>query len=181
MESASEPGALILIGHGAPARDTPKGLVRRLKMLESERVSRGGHAAPMTEEERELDSSVRRWPRTRENDPYREGVEALAYFLREIAHPMRVRVAFNELCAPTLEEVVDELVAEGVSRIVIVTTMMTPGGVHADEEIPAEVERLRRRLDGVELRYAWPFDLRAVARLLFDQAASQALPITATT
>lgn len=159
--------AIVLVGHGAAARDTPRDLVRRLRALEGERHRTGG---PMTDEEARLDREVRSWPRTKENDPYKAGVDALAERLRAIAAPARVVVAFNEFCAPTIAEAVEALAAEGARAIVLVTTMTTQGGVHAEEEIPAEVAALQQRHPELSLRYAWPFDLEAVARLILDQA-----------
>src|SRR5438445_531828 len=55
----SEPAiveAVVLVGHGAAASDTPRALVSRLKQLEGERRARG---APMSEEESSLDRQVR--------------------------------------------------------------------------------------------------------------------------
>ena len=80
-------------------------------------------------------------------------------------------VAYNEFCAPTLEESVEELVKKGATHITVATTMFTPGGSHSEIEIPEILERLRRRYPGVELRYAWPFDLSLVADLLHEQVA----------
>jgi sirohydrochlorin cobaltochelatase len=80
-------------------------------------------------------------------------------------------VAYNEFCAPTLEESVDDLIKKGARHITIATTMFTPGGSHSEIEIPEILERLRRHYPEVELRYAWPFDLSMVADLLHQQLA----------
>lgn len=124
----------------------------------------------MSDEERALDHEVRRWPRTKENDPYAAGIEALAAKLRPRVG--RLVVAYNEFCAPSIPEAVEALVADGVEHVTLITTMVTPGGVHAEVEIPEEVEELRARFPHVRIAFAWPFDLDAVADLL----ASTALP-----
>lgn len=49
------------------------------------------------------------------------------------------------------------------------TTMFTPGGSHSEIEIPELLDRLRQKHPGVELRYAWPFDLQQVAHTLAEQ------------
>lgn len=161
---------VVLVGHGAPARDCPRELVTKLKSLEGRRRATG---APMSDEERALDAEVRRWPRTRENDPYREGLFALAEALRPRLGERDLAVAFNELCAPSIEEVCEAAIAGGALRIVLVTTMVTRGGVHAETEIPEVVAELRQQHPDVELRYAWPFDLDVVAELLAQRARAE--------
>jgi hypothetical protein len=56
--------AIILIGHGAVASDTPKALVSELKALEAQRRARG--LSEMSAREAELDKLIREWPRTRD-------------------------------------------------------------------------------------------------------------------
>jgi sirohydrochlorin cobaltochelatase len=47
--------------------------------------------------------------------------------------------------------------------------MFTPGGSHSEVEIPGILAQLRPQYPGVELRYAWPFDLQLVASTLAEQ------------
>jgi len=44
--------------------------------------------------------------------------------------------------------------------------MMTPGGIHAEIQIPATVRQAQERHPDVSIRYAWPFDLSEVAEFL---------------
>lgn len=164
---AHQPGAhaVILVGHGAPPRDFPRAEVTRLKALEGRRTATKG---PMTDEERELDQRIRRWPRSAENDPYREGLEALAATLRSRLGGASLFVAYNEFCAPTLDEAVAAAIAGGASRVTVVPSMLTPGGVHAEEEIPEAIAALRAQHPALDLRYAWPFDLGRVASMLAE-------------
>lgn len=162
----SDERAVILVGHGAPPRGFPRDQVARLKALEGRRQASGG---PMTEEEAALDHSVRAFPRTAENDPYREGIEALAGALRPLLGGARLHVAYNEFCAPTLEEAVAQAVADGAREITVVPSMLTPGGVHSEVEIPEALARAKALFPEVGIRYAWPFDLQAMARMLAEQ------------
>jgi sirohydrochlorin cobaltochelatase len=155
--------AVVLLGHGAPAKDCPPYLVFKLRQLKSRRASLGGEPG---DDERELEEQVRSFPRTSDNDPYKHGLEAIAQRLGALLGGERVTVAFGEFCNPTLEQAVAELVAAGATRITIAPSMMTPGGLHSEEEFPKTVEELRGRFAGVELVYAWPFELDAVARLI---------------
>ncbi|HEX8751738.1 MAG TPA: CbiX/SirB N-terminal domain-containing protein, partial [Nitrospira sp.] len=70
---------------------------------------------------------------------------------------------------PTLEESVEELIKKGATHITVATTMLTPGGSHSEVEIPEILNDLRPRYPGIELRYAWPFDLQLVASTLAEQ------------
>ena len=164
--------ALLLIGHGSPASDTPRDLVRELKRLE-ERRQRAG-APEMTPAERALDRQVRAWPRTAASDPYREGLQAIGASLVSRLAGWTVALAYNEFCAPSVEDAVARLASEGHDKIVFVTTMFTRGGVHAECEIPEELERARRRHPKVAFAYAWPFDAEAVCELLARQAEAVA-------
>jgi sirohydrochlorin cobaltochelatase len=78
-------------------------------------------------------------------------------------------LAYNEFCAPSLEEAVEHLIEQGATEITVATTMLTPGGSHSEIEIPDILERLRPKHPGVALRYAWPFDLELVANTLAEQ------------
>ncbi len=160
--------AVILVGHGAVPRDCPRELVTRLKSLEGRRRAIG---EPPGAEERELDARIRAWPRTSATDPYRAGLEALADALRPRLGGTALAVAYNEFCAPTLEDAAEALIGAGVRRIVVVPSMLTPGGVHSEIEIPEAIAALRGWHPGVDVRYAWPFDLAAVAGLLAAQVA----------
>jgi sirohydrochlorin cobaltochelatase len=155
--------AVVLVGHGAVARDCPREWVMRLKALEAQR--RGG-VSLATPEERELDARIRDWPRTAENDPYRQGLAALAERLRPHLRGARLVLAFNEFCAPSLTSAIEDLIAAGLTDISVVPSMLTPGGVHSETDIPESIAPLRTRYPHVVLRYAWPFDLDLIAGML---------------
>lgn len=159
---------IILVGHGSAAKDCPRELVTRWKSLEGRRHAAGG---PPSAEEIELDHRIRRWPRTETNDPYRMGLLALADALRPSVAPARLLVAYNEFCAPTLEETADLAIAEGARQILVVPSMLTPGGVHAEVDIPEAIERIREKHPSAQVAYAWPYDLTAVAAMLAAHAA----------
>jgi len=156
---------VILVGHGAVAKDCPREWVVKLKALEARRHQTGGAVAL---EEIELDRRIRSWTRTPENDPYKTGLESLAAHLRRGLNGTSLTVAYNEFCSPSLIEAVDAMIERGVGEITVVPTMMTPGGVHSEVEIPVLLDELRLRNPEARIRYAWPFDLSRVARLLVE-------------
>jgi sirohydrochlorin cobaltochelatase len=157
---------VILVGHGGIPKGCPQELITKLKRLEGQRRAAG---TPMSAEEHELDARIRRWPRTPETDPYQSGLEAVAVQLRANLGEALFAVAYNEFCAPTLEESVEELLKKGATHITVITTMFTPGGSHSEIEIPEILDHLRPQHPEVELRYAWPFDLSLVANTLAEQ------------
>jgi len=157
---------VILVGHGGIPRDCPQDLVTRLKRLEAQRRAA---KQPPSAEELELDTKIREWPRTAGTDPYQAGLETVAARLRAQLNGALFAVAYNEFCAPTLEESVAALIKQGATHIVVTTTMFTPGGSHSEVEIPEILDHLRPQYPGVELRYAWPFDLDTVASTLAEQ------------
>jgi sirohydrochlorin cobaltochelatase len=154
--------AVLLVGHGATASDTPRELVGELKRLEAQRAP----GAPMSPREAEVDARVRRWPRTAKTDPYQAGVEAIASALRKALPGRKVLVAYNEFCAPAVDEALDALAADGTREITVVSTMLTRGGVHSETEIPSLIKQAKARHPGLTIRYAWPFDADALAGLL---------------
>lgn len=164
MESSKK--GVVLVGHGGIPKDCPQDLVTKLKRLEAQRRAA---KLPPSQEEMDLDRTIRRWPRTDATDPYRSGLEAVASELRPLLDGILFAVAYNEFCAPTLEEAVEDLIQQGASQITVTTTMFTPGGSHSEVEIPEIVAQLRLRHPGIELRYAWPFDLHQIAETLLQQ------------
>lgn len=156
---------VVLVGHGGIPKGYPPDLVTKMKRLEAQRLASG---SPMTDEERELDTKIRHWPRTSDTDPYQAGLEALARHLRPLLNGAHFAVAYNEFCAPTLSEAVEQLIAAGAQEITVVSSMFTPGGSHSEFEIPKELKELRSKHLKVRLTYAWPFDLGQVAKMLTE-------------
>ncbi|MBS0155645.1 MAG: CbiX/SirB N-terminal domain-containing protein [Nitrospira sp.] len=157
---------VILVGHGGIPKDCPQDLVTKLKRLEAQRRAA---KQPPSPEELELDQKIRCWPRTKATDPYQSGLEAVGAVLRPHLGGVLFAMAYNEFCAPTLEEAVEDLAKQGATSITVLTTMFTPGGSHSEVEIPEILEQLRPKYPDVELRYAWPFDLQLIAKTLTEQ------------
>ena len=157
---------VILVGHGGVPTDYPRDPLAKMKALEARRRASGGVPTP---EEIELDTRLRRWPRTRATDPYHAGLEALARELRAHLNGICFTIAYNEFCAPAVDEAIEQMIGDGVTTITVVPSMLTPGGSHSEIEIPETLARLRVKHPGIELRYAWPYDLTQVAIMLASQ------------
>jgi sirohydrochlorin cobaltochelatase len=166
---------ILLAAHGAPPKDFPKdrlveffGLHFRLEAM------KGPGRAPMEARLRELAREMLDWPRTPQNDPFHAATTELARLLAERTGK-EVLVGFNEFCRPDLDEAFGMAIEGGAGHIVVVTPMMTPGGEHAEEDIPAAIGRARGRWPGVRVDYLWPLDLREVAGFLADQLGRSGL------
>ena len=161
---------IVLAMHGAPPLDFPPGELREFFGLHAQMDHAGSpQRAGLAERYAELERKLRSWPRTEENDPFYAGARALANALQRAAG-CSVILGFNEFCAPSLDEALDQAAAEGAELVVVITPMMTRGGEHSEHEIPRAVEQAARRNPGVTYRYAWPLELEAVAELLAGQA-----------
>lgn len=156
---------IILVGHGGIPKGYPADRVSKLKRLEAQRRAAG---QPMSAEELELDTEIRTWPRTPETDPYQAGLEALGAKMRPMVNGDLFTLAYNEFCGPTLQQAVEDLIKQGAQTITVVSTMFTPGGSHSEYEIPEEMEELRSQHPSVTLKYAWPYDLSQVSKMLVE-------------
>lgn len=167
--------AVVLIGHGGTARDTPRPLIGELKRLEAERQAR--REIKMSPREAELDKQVRAWPRTPDNDAYKVGVDEIAAALAPKLGGRKLVAAYNEFCAPSVEDAIEALVKEGFTRISLISTMYTRGGLHAECEIPGIVTEARKNHPGVVIEYAWPFDAGYLADFLAGQLKRALSPV----
>lgn len=161
--TTQEQTAVLLVGHGAVATDTPPAQLERWRSLRGARRAGGG---PAGQEERDLEASIRGWPRRPDNDPYHAGLMRIAEALRARVAPRRVATAFNELCDPGIGEAIAAVVAAGCERVQVVTTMITPGGGHSERDIPRALEAARVAHPHVQIDYAWPLDVGLVADML---------------
>jgi len=174
MPPAPDQLAVVLVGHGAPATDCPPQLVGELMSLEWREAaspSNGGAPGRAAGRAAELDAAIRDWPRHAGNDPYRTGLERLADTLRPLLPTNRLAVGYNEFCRPSIPEAVEAVIRDGATRVLVIPSMLTPGGVHAERDIPQALDTLRRAHPQVAIEYVWPFDLRQVAALLASHLA----------
>lgn len=169
QETTNHHKGIVLIGHGAVAKDCPRELVAQLKALEAQRRETDD---PPTPQEHTLEDRIRHWPRTPATDPYQAGLKTLAATLQPLLSETVLAVAYLEFCAPTLEEAVHALFTTGITDVVVVPSMLTPGGVHSEVDIPTILDQLRTQYPSMILRYAWPFDMHLLSRLLAEHLTS---------
>lgn len=158
----------VLAMHGAPPRDFPPHELREFFQLHSmAETSREELPAAARTRLEELTSRLRAWPRTATNDPFHAASHELADAIRSQSG-CAVHVGFNEFCDPDIEMAVEAAIAEGASRVIVITPMLTRGGEHAERDIPHALDRVRHRHPDIALEYAWPFPVEAIARFLLN-------------
>jgi sirohydrochlorin cobaltochelatase len=169
QEDAQMKTVVVLAMHGSPPRDFPKAQVALVVGLHMwlERAS-GPVRALIERYHTRLDARIRTWPRTPENDPFHTASQELATQLSQETG-CEVIVGYNEFCAPGLDEALDQAATRGAEQVIVVTPMMTPGGEHAEEDIPAAIQRAQKRHPALKFIYAWPFKVEDVAQFLAIQ------------
>jgi sirohydrochlorin cobaltochelatase len=170
---------LVLAMHGAPPRDFPPLALTEFFDLHT-RIEYsppaslpdlggvGGVNPVEFEMYEELDLKMRMWPRSAENDPFYAASLKIAEEMAQLSG-WEVLVGFNEFCAPTVDEALEQAVLEGAERVVVVTPMLTPGGEHAEWDIPKAIERAKESYPAVEFVYAWPIEVGRTAEFLIEQ------------
>ena len=161
---------IVLAMHGAPPIE-----VSRLMVVELVGLHQATERAPafvravLERRYRSLDAKMRAWPRTRQNDPFWAGSQDLAEQLRT-ATGFDVIVGFNEFCAPTLQDALDQAASQG-DNVIVITPMLTRGGEHSEVDIPTAVQSAQERHPSVKFKYTWPLDISEIAGFLAAQIA----------
>jgi sirohydrochlorin cobaltochelatase len=162
---------IVLAMHGAPPNDVPQRQVIELVGLHAGLEHAPGWARAVLQRRYiTLDSRIRAWPRTAQNDPFWAGSQELARDLRAVTG-YEVIVGYNEFCAPSLDEALDQAAALKAEKVIVITPMMTRGGEHSEVEIPAAIRRVQARHPRSPFLYAWPLDISAIAQFLAAQVA----------
>jgi len=160
---------VVLAMHGAPPRDFPRQDMAEFFALHSQLERAGGEERAAVERRHaELEAKMRAWPRSAENDPFYAASQELGQHLSQ-AVGFPVIVGFNEFCAPSLDDALDEAAAEGAEKVVVITPMMTRGGEHSQVDIPDAIRAAQERHPAITMLYAWPFEISEVAQFLAAQ------------
>ncbi|OGW72146.1 MAG: hypothetical protein A2Y02_03450 [Omnitrophica bacterium GWA2_52_12] len=159
---------IVLATHGMPPKDFPEKEKMEFLRLHSQHSKAGALTPEQGVRHDELDGKMRAWPRTEANDAFHAASHKIAEELKK-SSGVTVLVAFNEFCAPSVPEVLDQAAGLKKGDVVVVTPMLTRGGSHAELEIPEDIEKARRRNPGVIFTYAWPFESAHVAAFLHEQ------------
>jgi sirohydrochlorin cobaltochelatase len=157
---------IVLVMHGMSPKDFPpqeKGEFFRLKNQIEQQGMKDGLARFQA-----LENKMRRWPRNTANDPFFVAAYELAGTLQR-ARGCEVIVGFNEFCAPSMQEALDDAASRKPEKVIVITPMMIRGGSHSEVEIPQDVEAARKRHPGTSFVYVWPYETLPIAEFLSRQ------------
>ncbi|MFT4264550.1 MAG: CbiX/SirB N-terminal domain-containing protein, partial [Nocardioides sp.] len=101
-------------------------------------------------------------------------ITALVDEVRSTRPDLRVETAFLELSAPSFESVVDGLVAEGHTEIVVVPLLLSEA-YHAKVDVPSVVAAANTRHDGVSVRATAVLGLETSLLAILDERLREAL------
>jgi sirohydrochlorin cobaltochelatase len=159
--------AIVLIMHGMTPKDYPRQDKKEYMSLRAR--LHNTHSSSGSLEDRlkleEMEQKIRRWPRTKANDPFRAAALKISKELEQ-ASKLRVFVGFNEFCAPSAQEALETAAMGGAQEVIVTTPMLTPGGHHSEEEIPEIISGMRARSPKTQFIYSWPFKEGAIAKFL---------------
>jgi len=159
---------IVLAMHGVPPNDLPRQEMREFFELHGRLEISSSSLSPALESRYgELANKIKCWPRTPQNDSFHTASYELARALQSESG-IDVITGFNEFCSPDIDQALAQAVAEGAGKIIVITTMMTRGGEHAERDIAQAVSLARQRHPGVEMIYAWPFETAGIARFLAE-------------
>jgi sirohydrochlorin cobaltochelatase len=83
-----------------------------------------------------------------------------------------VLVGFNEFCGPDLAETMNEAASQKPETVVVITPMMTPGGIHSEVDIPNTIRAAKAKHPGITFEYVWPYNMANVAKFLHEQVTA---------
>lgn len=91
-----------------------------------------------------------------------QGNKQFLQFIEQVkpAFPVLQREAYIELARPTIQEAIDDIVAEGATKLAVVPVLLLTA-YHATHDIPAELTKARERHPRLEITYGRPFGIEA--------------------
>ncbi len=167
MKQEKKDEVIVLAMHGAPPLDFPPDeLARYFEFLWRREHGQGNMTVEEEANFNRLEERIRRWPRHEANDPFYAGSLRLKQALERVAG-VEVILGFNEFCAPSVEEALEEACSRSPKTVRVITPMLTPGGEHAAREIPAAVFKVGEKFPEINIVYCWPFEVEEVAEFLY--------------
>ncbi len=154
--------SLLLVGHGSVATDFPR--LSEYFKLRRENI----------DEARKIKEDMAHWPRNEQNDKYWAGIVKIAREIERAGVFRSVQFAFNEMCAPTVESALAELMKERPDTIIVTSIMITPGGSHSEKDIPRSIQSFKEQHPdiGTVVIYAWPYDIGLISSLVIEHVRS---------
>ena len=170
MSDQTSDRVIVLAMHGAPPNDFPRAEMGEFHALHA-RLEHGDPSMSdaMKARAEMLDRKMRGWSRTAENDPFWAASQEIARHLSADRRESRGGGVQRVLRPGPRRRRSPSAAAGRPGSVQVITTMLTRGGGHAEVDIPAAIARAQAAFPDVPFVYAWPHDMRDVARFLADR------------
>lgn len=100
----------------------------------------------------------------------KETLADIVHLIKEQANYDVVEEAFLQFNEPTLQDAVDKLAAQAVTRVVVAPYFLFKG-VHNTEDIPNELALMKEKYSHMEFRFAEPLGVdERLAQILIERA-----------
>jgi sirohydrochlorin cobaltochelatase len=109
---------------------------------------------------------------------YQRGAVKLCRLLEEKIGT-KVFLGYNEFCGPSLDKVFAAAAAEKPKKILVITSLSTPGNDHASNpegDVLESVLNARKKYAPIDIVYAWPYRFEKLAGLMHKQLLTVATP-----
>ncbi len=143
----------ILIGHGDIPSDFPEfDLKEYLKLRTFYKRGRLGKKAE--QKFKFFEEKLKKWKRTPENDIH---YHFLSNIVKNLERNLKVKVevAFNEFCYPSVEEKIEEIV-DKYQEFFLIPSMIA-GGKHTEIHIKNKIGNLNKKYPDKKFFYIYPF------------------------
>jgi len=147
---------IIFLGHGAFPSDFPHEKLKRYLFLRSKFFKKNLNEKEK-KEFKKLEKEILSYKRTKKNDSHFYFHKKLS---KEIQKKLKIKCffAFNEFCAPLLEDVIKSLYEKYKKADILIVPTMFSGGNHIEKEIPEKIKKLKKKYKGMKLYYLLPFE-----------------------
>ena len=99
--------------------------------------------------------------------------ESFMTLLKSRAGDMRVDYGYLEFCKPTIDQAVNNSIASGTKKLVMVPALLT-AATHAKNDMPAELVAMRQKYPDVEIAFGSAMDLHPLLLKLCQQRIVEA-------
>jgi len=162
---------IVIAMQGTPPRGFPQQEVAELFTLQTKLARTYDSERELLKRRcAELDTKIRKWPRTEHDDPIVATSHHLSVMIKQVTGH-EVIAAFSEYISPNVDEAIDLAVKMGADKVVVTSTIMACAGTKTEVDIAVALEQAQVENTGIQVVYAWPYEISEVARFLTSHLA----------
>ncbi len=145
---------IVLLGHGAFPSDFPKNKISKYLGLRQKFMKKELNNKEKNDFKK-LENEILKFKRTKKNDPHFYFHKKLT---RVIEKELKIKCffAFNEFCAPLLEDSIKKIYERDKNAEILIIPTMFTGGIHIQRDIPQKVREIKKKYKVAKINY-FPF------------------------